>query len=315
MSANPQDAARSLHRQKENAPSRPKRLRRPRLQHNLLPGVYELESELQTLRYIRKGESYLDAVFQQTVTPLRLNNSNLIRGQVQEGVTMSEAVMRLCKNFFSILERFIIFDCGKRLKELIASNYVAGVPVQVFLVMKIRRLSFAHQNLQEMPFIKILRHADSLEELDLSHNCLNENLSQLGELKKLTTFILDGNSFTSHIKFAYMPSLTTLWINKNKITNLAIFAAEIAKNFPQIRILSMMNNEAAPSYFNGGSLQDYVDYRHYVISQIPSLKVLDDKEVMPEERMEAERIYRPKRSKDTSRNKEAKQNISDIYNA
>lgn len=27
------------------------------------------------------------------------------------------------------------------------------------------------------------------------------------------------------------------------------------------RILSMMNNEAAPSYFNGGSLTQYNDYR------------------------------------------------------
>ncbi|XP_078070159.1 leucine-rich melanocyte differentiation-associated protein [Mustelus asterias] len=168
-------------------------------------------------------------------------------------------------------------------------------------MMQIRRLSFAHQNLQEMPFIKILRHTDSLEELDLSHNCLDENLSQLGELKKLTTLILDGNNFTSHVKFAYMPSLTTLWINKNKITNLAIFIAEIAKSLPRIRILSMMNNGAAPSYFNGGSLQDYMDYRHYVVSQIPTLKVLDDKEIMLEERMEAERIYRPKYSKGTSK--------------
>ncbi|XP_067838450.1 leucine-rich melanocyte differentiation-associated protein [Heptranchias perlo] len=181
--------------------------------------------------------------------------------------------------------------------------------------MQVRRLSFAHQNLQEIPFINILRQTDSLEELDLSYNCLDENLSQLGELKKLTTLILDGNCFTSHVKFAYMPRVITLWINKNKITNLPTFVAEIAKSFPQIRILSMMNNEAAPSYFNGGSLQDYIDYRHYVISQIPTLKVLDDKEVMLEERMEAERIYRPKRSKGTSRNKGHKQNVSDVYNA
>ncbi|XP_041041254.1 leucine-rich melanocyte differentiation-associated protein [Carcharodon carcharias] len=182
-------------------------------------------------------------------------------------------------------------------------------------MMQIRRMSFAHQNLQEVPFIKILRHADSLEELDLSHNCLDENLSQLGELKKLTTLILDGNNFTSHVKFAYMPRLSTLWINKNKITNLAIFIAELAKNFPQIRILSMMNNEAAPSYFNGGSLEDYIDYRHYVVSQVPTLKVLDDKEIMLEERMEAERIYRPKCSKGTSRSKGAKENTSNVYSA
>eukprot|EP00061_Rhincodon_typus_P003069 g19199.t1 len=31
--------------------------------------VDELESELQTLRHIRKGEKYLDALFQEAVTP------------------------------------------------------------------------------------------------------------------------------------------------------------------------------------------------------------------------------------------------------
>ncbi|XP_007904797.1 leucine-rich melanocyte differentiation-associated protein isoform X2 [Callorhinchus milii] len=177
-------------------------------------------------------------------------------------------------------------------------------------MMQIRRLSFAYQNLKEVPFIKIYQHAGSLEELDLSYNCLN--LSQLGDLWKLTTLILDGNNFSSHVKFPYMPNVTTLWINKNRITNLAIFIAEIARNFPQIRILSMMNNEAAPSYFNGGSLPEYIDYRHYVISQIPRLKVLDDTEVVLEERMEAQRVYPPKHSKIRSRGKGHKLKISQV---
>ncbi|XP_007904796.1 leucine-rich melanocyte differentiation-associated protein isoform X1 [Callorhinchus milii] len=179
-------------------------------------------------------------------------------------------------------------------------------------MMQIRRLSFAYQNLKEVPFIKIYQHAGSLEELDLSYNCLYENLSQLGDLWKLTTLILDGNNFSSHVKFPYMPNVTTLWINKNRITNLAIFIAEIARNFPQIRILSMMNNEAAPSYFNGGSLPEYIDYRHYVISQIPRLKVLDDTEVVLEERMEAQRVYPPKHSKIRSRGKGHKLKISQV---
>eukprot|EP00061_Rhincodon_typus_P002865 g18690.t1 len=54
--------------------------------------VDELESELQALRHIRKGEEYLDAVFQEAVTPGRLSNSDLVSGQGQQGVTVSEAV-------------------------------------------------------------------------------------------------------------------------------------------------------------------------------------------------------------------------------
>ncbi|XP_052417042.1 leucine-rich repeat-containing protein 72 [Carassius gibelio] len=98
-----------------------------------------------------------------------------------------------------------------------------------------------------------------------------------------------------------MPSLTTLWINKNKISNLPIIVEEICCKFPNIKILSMMNNEAAPSYFNGGSLTQYMDYRQYVISQIPGLEVLDDTEVQEKEREVARKTYRMQRMREGSR--------------
>lgn len=52
-----------------------------------------------------------------------------------------------------------------------------------------------------------------------------------------------------------------------------------------------MNNEAAPSYFNGGTYQQYKDYRCYVISHLPSLLVLDDHAIDADEREEARKIY------------------------
>lgn len=123
------------------------------------------------------------------------------------------------------------------------------------------------------------------------------NPALLDQLERLSTLILDCNNYTSHVKFPYMPSVTTVCINKNKINNLPVFVEEIRRKFPNIkwawecfslsgtvcvcrrhitsffhccswfsihfksRILSMMNNEAAPSYFNGGSLTQYKDYR------------------------------------------------------
>ncbi|XP_041738458.1 uncharacterized protein LOC121571178 isoform X1 [Coregonus clupeaformis] len=123
----------------------------------------------------------------------------------------------------------------------------------------------------------------------------------LGELEQLSTLILDCNSYSSHVKFPYMPSVTTVWINKNKISNLPIFVEEIRCKFPNIKILSMMNNEAAPSYFNGGSLPQYIDYRQYVISQIPSLKILDDTEVLGKERALAKKTYRMQRTREGSK--------------
>ncbi|KAM6960068.1 leucine-rich melanocyte differentiation-associated protein [Tautogolabrus adspersus] len=162
-------------------------------------------------------------------------------------------------------------------------------------------LSFAYQGLTEIPYETILTQTESLEVLDLSNNLLEENPALLGRLEKLTTLILDCNNYTSHIKFPYMPSVTTVCINKNKINNLPVFVEEIKRKFPNIKILSMMNNEAAPSYFNGGSLTQYKDYRQYVISQIPGLEILDDTEVLEKERAQARKTYRLQQSRQRQR--------------
>ncbi|XP_072314992.1 leucine-rich melanocyte differentiation-associated protein [Eucyclogobius newberryi] len=162
-------------------------------------------------------------------------------------------------------------------------------------------LSFAYQSLTEIPYDSILTQTQTLEVLDLSYNLLQENPALLGQLEKLSTLILDCNSYTSHVKFPFMDTLTTLCINKNKINNLPVFVEELRKKFPNIKILSMMNNEAAPSYFNGGSLTQYKDYRQYVISQIPRLEILDDTEVMEKERIQAKKTYRLQRSSYSSK--------------
>ncbi|XP_031440815.1 U2 small nuclear ribonucleoprotein A' isoform X2 [Clupea harengus] len=154
----------------------------------------------------------------------------------------------------------------------------AGSPAPV---LGLRRLSFAYQGLLEIPYEGILEQRDTLEVLDLSYNLLED----------------------AHIKFPYMPNLTTLWINKNKISNLPIIVEEIRCKFPNIKILSLMNNEAAPSYFNGGSLPQYLDYRHYVISQLSSLEVLDDTEVQEEERTLARKTYRMQRLREGNKRK------------
>uniref|UniRef100_A0A4W5L4W0 U2A'/phosphoprotein 32 family A C-terminal domain-containing protein n=1 Tax=Hucho hucho TaxID=62062 RepID=A0A4W5L4W0_9TELE len=176
-----------------------------------------------------------------------------------------------------------------------------GQPGQPGPVLGFRSLSFAYQGLLEIPYEVILAQRDTLEVLDLSYNLLEESPALLGELERLSTLILDCNSYSSHVKFPYMPSVTTVWINKNKIGNLPIFVEEIRSKFPNIKILSMMNNESAPSYFNGGSLDQYIDYRQYVISQIPSLKILDDTEVLEKERVQAKKTYRMQRTREGSK--------------
>ncbi|CAH1788026.1 unnamed protein product [Owenia fusiformis] len=138
-----------------------------------------------------------------------------------------------------------------------------------------RRLSLAFRELNEMPDNLVQKH----------------DYRFLLELPKLTTLILDSNGLQSHVKFPTLSTLSTLWVNHNRINNLGVFIGTISKSFPNLKFLSMMNNEAAPSYFNGGSFQQYSDYRHYVISRLPKLEILDDKAVEINEREEAERIY------------------------
>jgi hypothetical protein len=65
---------------------------------------------------------------------------------------------------------------------------------------------------------------------------------------------------------------------------------------PDLNHLSMLNNDACPNYFNGGTLKQYrglnqrytqliiSDYRLYVINRLQSLAILDDQPVTEEEK-------------------------------
>jgi len=151
------------------------------------------------------------------------------------------------------------------------------------------RISLAYRDLTELPEDWISKLGD-ITLLDLSHNNLSD-FHFLQDITNLNTLILDNNNLTNHVKFPIMESLHTLWVNQNKITNLSAFIETVAKCFPNLKYFSMMNNEAAPSYFNGGTYHQYKDYRCYVISHLPSLLVLDDHTITAEEREEARKVY------------------------
>ena len=87
------------------------------------------------------------------------------------------------------------------------------------------------------------------------------DLRSLDGLSSLRTLVLDDNLLQSHVVFPLLPCLEHLWVNKNSIVNLPVFIETVAGAFPCLKHLSMMNNPAAPSYFNGGSVESYRDYR------------------------------------------------------
>ncbi|XP_062512235.1 leucine-rich melanocyte differentiation-associated protein-like [Corticium candelabrum] len=156
--------------------------------------------------------------------------------------------------------------------------------------MSVKRLSLAYRGLTEVPKEVVASCSVELEELDLGNNRIND-LRCLVHFGKMHSLILDRNELTSHTKLPFLPNLHTLWVNHNKISNLSVFVDNVAASCPNLAFLSMMNNEAAPSYFNQGTLEQYTDFRHYVISRLPSLKVLDDTEITVEEREIAIRVY------------------------
>ncbi|XP_038056446.1 leucine-rich melanocyte differentiation-associated protein-like [Patiria miniata] len=164
------------------------------------------------------------------------------------------------------------------------------------------RVSLAFHDLTEIPQNAISKYAAKAEVLDLSHNQISD-LRCLESFSKIHTLILDNNHLKSHVKFPTLPQVTTLWVNRNRISNLTVFIETVSNAFPDLQYLSMMNNPAAPSFFNGGSYEQYLDYRHYVISQLPKLTMLDDKEIPETERQEAERIYKHQMKRKSSKNR------------
>lgn len=100
-----------------------------------------------------------------------------------------------------------------------------------------------------------------MKQLDLSHNNFKD-LRSLAPFRNLELLVLDNNQIGAHVKLPLLPKLHTLWVNHNKIANLSVFIEHLASSVPQLKHLAMMNNEAAPSFFNGGTKQQYVDFRY-----------------------------------------------------
>ncbi|KAK2956393.1 putative Leucine-rich melanocyte differentiation-associated protein [Blattamonas nauphoetae] len=153
-------------------------------------------------------------------------------------------------------------------------------------------LSLAYQNLEFIGGGYVQTYGRSLKHLDLSYNKLTDkSLGPIAGFQRLESLILDGNLLTSFVSFPYLPNLHTLSVNKNKIANLSLFIEKLRTNVPNLRFLSMLNNEACPNYFFHRSPQEYQDYRFFVISRLPNLSILDTTPVTEEERLQAQTLY------------------------
>lgn len=116
----------------------------------------------------------------------------------------------------------------------------------------------------------------------------------LAEFEQLTSLNLDNNNVDGFTIFPFMPKLRLLWLNNNNIKEdeLFPFLRNLNKSLPNLQYLSMMENKAAPSYFNGSNFYDYLQYRLLVISRLPRLVHLDDRTITNEQRSEAKRLFK-----------------------
>ncbi|CAB3989661.1 Hypothetical predicted protein [Paramuricea clavata] len=122
------------------------------------------------------------------------------------------------------------------------------------------RISLAYGEWKDIPSRIIDKYGDSVTELDLSHNKFFD-LKSLRGFTKLSTVILDHNSLSARSTFPPLDTVQILWVNHNQITNLSLFIETVCRSYPNLKYLSMINNKAAPSYFNGGTYNSYTDYR------------------------------------------------------
>lgn len=153
-------------------------------------------------------------------------------------------------------------------------------------------LSLAFENLFYMPFDIIENYGNTVRTLDISHNKFSRNLQFLAEFENLTSLNLDHNDIDDYTIFPYMPKLQLLWLNHNNVEDLYPFIKNLYESVPNLRYLCLMGNKAAPSYLNGGSFYDYLQYRLFVISWFPHLVHLDDRAITAEQRQEARRLFK-----------------------
>jgi len=156
------------------------------------------------------------------------------------------------------------------------------------------RCSLAHKSLRQIPFAVIGgKKASQITELDLSFNYLTD-LPNLDWFPQLRSLVADNNRLQSNSNFnsgKLLPRLELLWINGCQIKHLAVWIDKIAACCPNLKMFSMLKNQACPNFFNGGTVQQYTDYRLFVLSRLKNLTVLDSTPVTEQEKEDAMKQY------------------------
>jgi len=157
------------------------------------------------------------------------------------------------------------------------------------ITLKGEHLSVIGQNLSDIPAFLGDTHGEIVKQLDLSYNSI-QKVTNIQKFKQLGSLVLDNNQLDSTQDFPSIPTLQTLWVNNNQISDLKSFLDGVVKSFPNLTYLSMLKNPACPNYFTGKDFDDYKRYRYYVLYRLSKLKFLDSSPVSSEERKQANKV-------------------------
>lgn len=126
--------------------------------------------------------------------------------------------------------------------------------------------------------------------LDLSYNELT-SITAVKYFDRLQVLILDNNKLRDLRTLPQMPTLTTLSLNNNKISQIDGVLKQIQECCPNLVYVSLLGNPACPDQLTNPSTdeEDYNRYRLYAIYVLPpSLRFLDSRPVTRQERIDAE---------------------------
>jgi len=142
---------------------------------------------------------------------------------------------------------------------------------------------------KELPRKVAERYASEATRVDLCYNELT-TLKHIGKFTQCVELVLDNNSLGDGVTFPPLPNLTTLTLNKNKISDTEAFLSQVKDSYPKLSFLSLLGNTACPNELVLKDEDDYQRYRYYVLHTLPGLKFLDSRGVSDKERTEAARV-------------------------
>lgn len=149
-------------------------------------------------------------------------------------------------------------------------------------------LSFIGHDCKDIPNFLGETYGHFARRLDLSFNQLR-SLAGLRMFTELEELVVDNNLLGNDLRLPRLPSLHTLMLNKNQLTDIEGLLEHLADVTPSLEYLSLLGNEACPNQLVSldKDEDDYQRYRYFVLHKLPQLKFLDSRKVTRKEVMEA----------------------------